>query len=93
MIRNPLETAKDCLEKTGIEVSAHLDEIEGWAERVQDENNHKFSEADCSKSYSRNDHKRKVERWKENMTKQEIRQVLPIIREGAEYFQYDLSTV
>lgn len=91
MVHSPLQNALRCMEKAGIEKYAYLTEIETWASRVQDKNNTDFIEAACSKPYSRNNHTRKVDRWKENLTKQQIDQVVPLVKQGAAEFNYDLS--
>ena len=91
MIQDPLQNALICMNQAGINGKECLPEIRRWASRVQNKNNHKFIEAECSKPYSRNDHTNKVDRWRENLTKKQIAQVLPLIKEGAEEFGYDLS--
>lgn len=93
MIKEPLRMALEKTIQAGVENARSIPEIEHWALRVQDKNNQKFQEADCSKPYSRNDHIRKVGRWKENLTEQQISQILPIVRKGAEIFGYNLSNL
>ena len=93
MIRDPLKVGLTQTEVTGLDPKMHADEIRVWANRIQDENNDKFVEADCSKPYSRQDHVKKVGRWKENLSKEEIEEVLPIVDPGAKLFDYDLEHV
>ena len=62
--------------------------LEAWASRVQDTNNEKFVEARTSRVYSRPDHTRRLGRWRENLTPDELNSVLPIVREAAAGFDY-----
>lgn len=92
MIRNPFTTARSCLKlaKIPIEKPPVLAGVKTWSQRVQDEDNEKFLEADCSRPYSRNDHKYKVGRWRENLSSEEVAMVVPIVTEGAKLFDYEL---
>ena len=65
-------------------------EVEAWAERVQDTNNKNFVEAECSKPYSTQDHNKKVGRWRENMSLEEVIMALPLVQDGAANFNYRL---
>ena len=64
--------------------------VNHWIDRVQNENNEKFIEADTSRSYSTNDHKVKVGRWRENLTSEEVQDSLQIVRHTAMSFGYRL---
>lgn len=88
MVRNPFETALAQAKRANVDISGSLQQLKRWASRVQDQNNQQFQEAECSRPYSINDHKKKVGRWKENLTQQEIAQVLPIISEGSALLGY-----
>jgi hypothetical protein len=91
MILNPCKTALSCLKLAEIPIEKQvLAQVNAWSGRVQDEDNEKFQEADCSRPYSRNDHKHKVGRWKENLSAEEIAIVVPIVSEGAKLFDYEL---
>ena len=65
-------------------------ELLSWSERVQNTNNQKFVEARTSKPYSRADHKTRIGRWKENLSDDDLRQVIPIIEEASKRFGYEL---
>ena len=88
MIKNPLEQATECVSLAEVDTSANQDQLRSWANRVQDRNNDKFVEAECSKPYSTSDHTRRVDRWKENLSEAEIDEILPIVQEGASLFGY-----
>ncbi len=90
MIAQPLAFAQSNLAETGIDYQSIKNEVETWAHRVQDSNNEKFVEAECSRVYSTQDHKRKVGRWRENMTPEEVILALPLIERGAVNFNYRL---
>jgi hypothetical protein len=93
MIRDPFNMALTLTEAAGLNPNTYTNEIRVWANRIQDENNENFVEADCSKPYSRQDHVKKVGRWKENLSREEIEEILPIIAPGAALFNYDLERV
>ena len=73
-----------------ISVNGNKKAIEGWRERVQNTNNSKFREAATSRPYSTNDHSVRINRWKENLSSEEIQSILPIISETASKFRYQL---
>lgn len=66
----------------------HEQAIKLWAKRVQNSNNKHFVEAKTSQTYSRPDHSVRVDRWKENLTTEEVAMVLPIIQETATNMGY-----
>ncbi len=80
------------------EVASHIYEntttdiqtLHDWASKVQNTNNNKFIEAETSKAYSTTDHQVRVGRWKENLTKNDLISILPIIEETSKYFNYYL---
>jgi len=72
--------------RTLIERCAHR-----WATRVQDTNNEQFIEAQTSRNYSRPDHSRRIGRWRENLSQEEIEQALKIVSSVNTQFGYDLS--
>ena len=65
--------------------------IKEWANRVQNTNNKQFVEAKTSRNYSRPDHKTRIDRWKENLTKEEVKRIVPIAEETAKQFGYELN--
>lgn len=82
--------AKNVCELVNIDPVAEAKQIQNWCNRVQNTNNENFVEAMTSRAYSRNDHKVKVGRWKENMTTIEKNMVLDIVQETAKSFGYQL---
>ncbi len=61
-----------------------------WAARVQDSNGPGFVEAVTSRGYSRQDHARRVGRWRENLTEAQARGLWPLVRPAAELFGYSI---
>jgi len=92
MLNNPTQFATATAEEVGLVSSNHQQALSDWARRVQNTNNEHFVEAETSKNYSRKDHTVRVERWRENLTREEIVSILPIIREGSALFDYDLPS-
>jgi hypothetical protein len=92
MIDNPFEMAVRMCQMAGIDTSTCEADITDWAARVQNENTAQFVEAKCSQYYSRPDHVKKVERWKENLSDEEVQAILPLIQEGAANFGYALPS-
>lgn len=90
MIADPLLFARSIAEEVGLDSATYEYELSAWATRVQNTNNEKFIEAETSKNYSRKDHVVKVGRWRENLTSEDVASVLPIIRDAAKLFGYDL---
>ncbi len=90
MIDNPQTFAENACLQAGVDITLRTTEIGEWADRVQDTNNEKFIEAETSRPYSTNDHSRRVGRWKENLSKKEVKAVLPIIAGTAVMFGYEL---
>ena len=90
MVYNPLATAKRICELTDISFGQYQSPVMEWVNRIQDENNEKFVEAECSRPYSRKDHSKKVGRWKENLSQADVAGILPLIGQGAENFNYEL---
>jgi len=93
MLENPLQFARSIAEDVGVERATHEQELATWAKRVQNTNNKNFVEAETSKNYSRKDHLVRVERWRENLTLDQVAQVLPIIDDAATLFGYDLPEI
>ncbi|GJM30576.1 MAG: hypothetical protein DHS20C17_32110 [Cyclobacteriaceae bacterium] len=90
MICDPFNVACRQLVLAGVDIDKHRKQIQKWASRVQDVNNAEFVEAHCSRAYSRNDHSRKVGRWRENLSASEVSGIKPIIQPGARNFDYIL---
>lgn len=90
MIADPLQTARNICQLADIDFDKNEQPIRAWAQRVQNTNNKHFIEAKTSSAYSRPDHVKKVGRWKENLTIEEVESIKPIIAAGASLFEYVL---
>lgn len=90
MIRNPRATGLAAARAVGVDPAALGPAFDAWVDRVQDTNNDRFVEAVTSRRLSRPDHSRRVGRWEENLTLDDVGRVAPIVRPGAERFGYDL---
>jgi hypothetical protein len=88
LIAAPLAFARDIAETVGLPPAAADPHLQRWAARVQDSNGPGFVEAVTSRGYSRPDHERRVERWRENLSLAEARALWPLVREAAEGFGY-----
>ena len=90
MIENPLRFAQQICQEIEIDPTVHKLSLETWAQRVQNTNNHQFIEAKTSREYSRLDHTTKIDRWKENLSTEEVAQIKPIVQSTAEQMGYSL---
>ncbi len=61
-----------------------------WAARVRDRNDEHFVEAQTSRRHSRPDHDRRVGRWHDDLTDEEVAAARPIVSGAAAAFGYDL---
>jgi hypothetical protein len=77
--------------RLGIAPASIAPALDGWADRVQDSNNERFVEAETSRGYSRPDHSRRVGRWRENLSAEDVDRAWPIVTEAAAQFGYDRS--
>ena len=93
MLDNPMAFAQSVGRKVNLNLLESEEPLQQWAIRVQNKNNENFDEATTSREYSTSDHTVKVERWRENLSEKEIRQVIPIVAEAAQQFSYDLPTI
>lgn len=91
MIADPLGFATRIAKEVGVDIDHHQMELQQWAQRVQNTNNKNFIEAKTSRPYSTDDHRVKVGRWKENMTAEEVAQVMPIIASAMERMGYQIE--
>jgi hypothetical protein len=90
MVRDPFGFAQGICGQVGLDPAACETALRAWARRVQDQDNDDFEEAECSKSYSRPDHVRKVGRWRENLSAAEVAELVPLVAEVAARFGYRL---
>lgn len=92
MLADPTAFAAQICTDVGADPSANAAGMSRWAARVQDTNNEQFVEARTSRPYSRPDHTRRIGRWRENLTPDELRRILPIVREVSTRFGYSLPS-
>lgn len=91
MVLDPLSFTKKVCSDVGLDYSKYSQEIASWTNRVHNTNHPHFVEAETSRPYSTKDHKTKVERWKENMSQEELEMVKPMVAETALTFGYDVG--
>ncbi|MGI9327936.1 MAG: sulfotransferase domain-containing protein [Pseudomonadales bacterium] len=91
MIHAPAEFAERVCAELALAEAVDAAALSGWARRVQNSDNAQFIEAQTSRNHSRADHSIRVGRWRENLSKAEVRQVLPIIASASSSFGYDLN--
>jgi hypothetical protein len=90
MIRTPRRFANTICKEIGLDIEAHELALAEWANRVQNTNNEHFVEAKTFQNYSRADHQTRIDRWKENLSMEEIKRVIPILQKTAKQFGYSL---
>ena len=93
MIRKPRQFANTICEDIDLDMEAHELALAEWANRVQNTNNEHFVEAKTSRNYSRADHQTRIDRWKENLSREDFKRVIPILRQTAKQFGYSLNQV
>jgi hypothetical protein len=89
MLRDPRECGVRAAESLGVPATELGVEFERWVDRVQDTDNERFVEAETSRRHSRQDHSRRVGRWRENLSTDEVDAVWPIVAEAASRFGYE----
>lgn len=90
MIGDPLACARRAVTAAGIDPDDVGDELTAWACRVRDTDDERFVEARTSRRHSRPDHTRRVGRWTENLTVEEVALATPIVEDAAGRFGYVL---
>lgn len=90
MIANSTLFANEITELVEIDELANQQNIFSWCNRVQNSNNKNFIEAQTSREYSRPDHKRRVGRWRENLTDEEVSILWPKVEKLGISFGYHL---
>lgn len=93
MIQSPRHFAKRICKEVDLDINQNESAIAEWACRVQNTNNEHFIEAKTSRNYSRADHQTRIDRWKENLSPEEIQRVIPIVKDTAEQFGYRLDQI
>lgn len=89
MISDPRACGLRAAESLGMAPSELGDEFERWVDRVQDTDNERFVEAETSRRHSRPDHSRRVGRWRENLSAEEVDAVWRIVADAARRFGYE----
>ncbi len=90
MISDATATASTILDHVKAEETVDSTTVKNWINRIQNSNNKDFVEAETSRPYSRNDHKNRVGRWKENMTEAEAAFTWEMVQTTAIKFGYHL---
>lgn len=72
MIADPARFSAAICRTLGIDPDANARHLAQWSNRVQNSNNRNFVEARTSRAYSRPDHKVRIDRWRENLTGEEV---------------------
>jgi hypothetical protein len=90
LIGDPSAAAASAVRAIGVNPVAVEAELQRWADRVRDTNDERFVEAITSRPHSRPDHERRVGRWEENLTAEEVASILPIVAPAAARFGYSL---
>jgi hypothetical protein len=91
MIQSPRQFANAICREVRLDIGAHESALAEWSNRIQNTNNEKFVEAKTSRHYSRADHHTRVDRWKENLNREDIRSVTSILQKTAKQFGYSLN--
>lgn len=91
MVRNPRDFARAAWSAVGGDGMDATAAIREWSVRVQDTDNEHFVEALTSRSYSRPDHTVRIGRWRENLSVDDVKAVLPLVEETASEFGYALA--
>ena len=73
-----------------IDPELHDLELKSWNRRVQNNNNEGVIEALTSRPYATQDHRNKINCWKENLTKENLEEIVPMVRQTAAQFGYVL---
>ena len=90
-IQDPRGFAEGICRDVGLAPEDHADALDAWANRVQNTNNEKFVEAKTSRNYSRPDHRTRIDRWKENLTREAVDRLTPMVADAARVFGYELE--
>lgn len=90
LVRDSSKFSKDSCEQLEIDPKSHDLELKSWNRRVQNNNNEDFIEALTSRPYSTQDHHNKINRWKENLTKENLEEIMPMVLQTAAQFGYVL---
>lgn len=92
LVSNPRAFALRICVEIGVDVTGCLTELERWVASVGNKKSPDSYEAKHQAHWSRQDHSRRVERWRENLSQTEIDPVRPIIQTAADILGYRLPT-
>lgn len=79
MIADPVQFSAAICRTLGVDSDVNAPHLARWAKRVQNSNNKDFVEARTSRSYSRPDHKVRVDRRRQNLTDEEAADIWDIV--------------
>lgn len=83
MIADPGQFSAAICGELGIDPGVNAAHLARWSRRVQNSNNNDFIEAQTSRGYSRPDHLVRIDRWRENLTSDEVAAIWDIVGETA----------
>lgn len=83
MIADPGQFSATICGDLGIDPGVNAAHLAQWSRRVQNSNNEDFVEAQTSRGYSRPDHRVRIDRWRENLTADEVAAIWHIVGETA----------
>lgn len=83
MITDPEQFSAAICGKLEIDPTVNAAHLARWSRRVQNSNNNDFIEAQTSRGYSRPDHRVRIDRWRENLTSDEVAEIWDIVGETA----------
>ncbi|ARQ00962.1 hypothetical protein CAK95_19090 [Pseudorhodoplanes sinuspersici] len=90
LVCDPHYFARQVCDKAGIDMIDHAEGIEAWAARVGNAKSPDSYEAKRQTHWSRQDHTTRVERWRENMSPEDVEMVRPVVETAARLHGYDL---
>ena len=90
LVCDPHYFARQVCDKAGIDMIDHAEGIEAWAARVGNAKSPDSYEAKRQTHWSRQDHTTRVERWRENLSPEDVEMVRPVVETAARLHGYDL---
>jgi Sulfotransferase family len=93
MVMEPEKFAQEICRLLGLEPADQEPALGNWARRVQNTNNAHFVEAKTSRRYSRPNHTVRVGRWRENLSKDDVSKIVPIVRKTTKAFGYRMTDI
>jgi hypothetical protein len=87
MVSDPIGFARKKCEEIGVD--AAVTDAPRWAALVSNRKAFDSYEAKHQVRWSRQDHKRRVERWRDNLSPSDIEMIAPIVRAAAEMHGYE----